>query len=142
MKRFKLIASGYLLLIKEGKVLLSKRKNTGYEDGNYGLPSGHLEPHETVRDCCAREAKEEIGITIKAEDLELVHMMHRRQLDERIDFFFVTSVWEGQIVNMEAEKCAELSWFAVDSLPLNTIGYIRKTIEQYQANILYSEFGW
>ncbi len=34
-----MIASSYLLLVKDGKILLSKRKNTGYEDGNWSFPN-------------------------------------------------------------------------------------------------------
>ena len=33
----------YLVLIEDGKILLSRRFNTGFEDGNYSLPSGHLD---------------------------------------------------------------------------------------------------
>jgi hypothetical protein len=31
-----MFVAAYLLLLKDGKVLLLRRHNTGYEDGNYG----------------------------------------------------------------------------------------------------------
>lgn len=37
-KRNKLPVSVQLLIEKENKILLMKRKNTGYEDGKYCLP--------------------------------------------------------------------------------------------------------
>jgi hypothetical protein len=40
-ERFKLRAAAYLLLIKDGKVLLLRRSNTGWRDGEYTLPAGH-----------------------------------------------------------------------------------------------------
>ena len=38
----------YLLLIRDGQILLLRRYNTGYEDGNYGVIAGHVERDERV----------------------------------------------------------------------------------------------
>ena len=48
IQRFKMIGSSYLLLIENNKILLSRRFNTGYEDGKYSLPAGHVETGETL----------------------------------------------------------------------------------------------
>ena len=55
----------YLFLIDRNKLFLIKRYNTGWKDGDYTLPSGHLEPNETIQSAMIREAKEEVGITIR-----------------------------------------------------------------------------
>ena len=47
-ERFKSIVCVDILLIKENKILLMKRKNTGYDDGMYELPGGHLESNEDL----------------------------------------------------------------------------------------------
>jgi len=138
--RFKLILSIYLILIKDGKVLLLRRANTGYEDGKYGLPAGHVDGNETARVATAREAKEEAGVDVNPEELNLAHCMHRLQEDERVDFFFTTDKWEGEPKNMEPEKCDDLSWFPLDNLPPNTIPYIKKALESYQQGVYYSEW--
>ena len=59
-ERFKLIPEVFLILVKDGKTLLSRRANTGYMDGHYGLVAGHAEAHEPMRIAMAREAKEEL----------------------------------------------------------------------------------
>lgn len=141
-ERFKLVASVYLLFIKDNKILLLRRSNTGYEDGNYGLVAGHLDAHESLTNAAIRETKEESGVDIASEDLEIKTTMHRKQNDERVDFFFEVKKWTGEISNTEPEKCDDLSWFPLDELPLNTIPYIRQTIECYRKGIIYSEFGW
>lgn len=141
-ERFKLIASVYLLFVKDGKILLLRRANTGYEDGNYGLVAGHLDAHESLTHAAIREGKEESGVDINPVDLEVKTTMHRRQSDERVDFFFEVKKWNGEPINTEPDKCDDLSWFNLDNLPQNTIPYIRQAIECYKKGIIYSEFGW
>ena len=142
VKRFKLITSSYLFLIKGNKILLSRRFNTGYEDGKYSLPAGHLDKGETIENCLIREAKEEIGITLKKKDIKLVHVMHRQEKDIRLDFFYTASKYTGKITNAEPEKCDELQWFELDKLPGNTVSYIKQAIEMYLQKTLYSEIGF
>lgn len=137
--RFRLILSIYLILIKDGKVLLLRRANTGYEDGKYGLPSGHADGGETARAAACREALEEAGVKINPGDLKFAHAMHRLQNDERVDFFFTADKWEGEPANMEPEKCDDLNWFPLDNLPPNTIPYIKQAIEHSQSGVYYSE---
>jgi 8-oxo-dGTP diphosphatase len=141
-KKIQANTSVYLILVKDGKVLLLRRFNTGYEDGNYGLVAGHADGNERATDAMCREALEEAGLVIKPKDLKFVHFMHRRQDDERADVFFTTDKWEGVPKNMEPGKCDDLSWFALDNLPPNTIAYIKEVVENFQKDIYYSEFGW
>lgn len=141
--RFTYIGSAYLFLIKDDEILLQRRFQTGFEDGNYGVPAGHLDGSETAREGCAREIKEEIGIDIKPDDLTVVHVMHRKaEKDERIDFFMTTQAYEGEITNTEPHKCDDLSWFKLDALPENMVEYVRYAIERYRAGDTYSEYGW
>jgi len=137
-----MIASGYLMLVRSGKILLSRRFQTGYEDGKYSLPAGHIEEGETLTAGTCREIQEEIGIKVTPADLTLVHVMHRKHVDIRMDFFFTTDKKALVPKNMEPEKCDNLSWFSLHALPTNTIPYIRTAIKNYQKMILYSEFGW
>jgi ADP-ribose pyrophosphatase YjhB (NUDIX family) len=138
--RFKLIASVYIFFIKDDQILLLRRANTGYQDGNYSLVAGHADGEEPLTVAAQREAREEAGVEINKEDLVLKHVMHRREDDERMDFFFEARTWKGEIRNTEPGKCDDLSWFELDNLPTNTIPYIRQAIEGYKKGIIYSEF--
>ena len=126
-------------------MLLLRRVNTGYEDGKYGLVAGHVDEGESVIQAMIREAKEEAGIDVKPEDLQLVHVMHRNKPGEgeaRLDFFFKCRSWEGEIKNMEPHKCDDLSWFPLDKLPENTIEYIKVALGLINKGQIYSNFGW
>lgn len=142
-ERFKLIPTPHLILIKDGRILLLRRFDTGYEDGNYSVVAGHLNGNETFFQAAVREAKEEVGIDIRAGDLEVLHVMHRKvQNEERIDFFIQARIWKGEPKNTEPNKCDDLRWFDVDNLPTNTIPYIRHAIDCIRNKVFYGEFGW
>ncbi|MDD4332588.1 MAG: NUDIX domain-containing protein [Patescibacteria group bacterium] len=145
-ERFKIAPACYLVLIKDGRILLSRRCNTGFHDGNYSMVSGHLEGDESFRQAMAREAMEEAGIIIDPNKLTIIHALHRAHTPdtdtERIDIFTTIDEWEGEIKNCEPDKCDHLDWFPLDELPENTISYVRQVIDCVQKNIFYSEHGF
>jgi 8-oxo-dGTP pyrophosphatase MutT (NUDIX family) len=146
-ERYKVIPIALLLLVVDGKILLSRRFNTGFEDGNYGLPAGHGEEGETMREGMVREAKEEIGIEIKPEDLDLALMQHQFCDDPgnphaRANFFFTARKWQGVPTNMEPNECDDVSWFPLDALPVNIIGHVRNAIETFRQGKNYVEYDW
>ncbi len=141
-KRFTLRAAVYLILIQNGKILLLKRHRTGWMDGWYSLPAGHLDGTETVTEAMVREAKEEVGIEIAKKDLRVVHIMHRKSDIEYIDFFFVANHWKNNPKLMETDKSSDVRWFPLGQFPDKTVPYIKKVVTAYKKNIFYSEEGW
>ena len=142
-EQFRIYIAAYLMLIKDGQVLLLRRANTGYQDGNYSLVAGHLDGAETAKQSIIREAEEEAGIKLKPADLEVVHVMHRYRTDrEYIDIYLKTNAWEGEPTNMEPEKCDELKWYALGNLPDNIIPEVKFALENMKKNIFYGEIGW
>lgn len=141
--RFRIIPTVFLFLRDGNKILLSRRANTGYQDGKYGVPAGHLEGGELAIDGLRREALEEAGITIAAEDLKFVHVTHRLSgalEQERVDFFFEASKWRGEVTNMEPDKCDDLRWFDIDNLPDDMIPHVRIVFEKSLNGERYSEY--
>lgn len=141
-ERFKIPAAAHLFLMQGEQILLHLRKNSSFE-GMYGVVAGHLDGGESATESIIREAKEEIGVIIKKEDIKLATLSHSNANDnEYLQFFFFCHKWEGDPKNMEKEKCGELNFFSVNNLPDNIVPYVKKAIECAQKGITYFEFGW
>ena len=141
-ERFKLLIAVHLFLIHDNRVLLLRRFNTGYEDGNYSVVAGHLDGDEEIRTAMVREAWEEAGIGVSPDHLQVVGVMHRKSNDERIDFFLATSTWSGEIVNREPTRCDQLTWFDLEKLPENMVPYARRALDSYRRGRWFDSFGW
>ena len=77
MARFQVTPAVYLLFRDKDKILMLRRFQTGYMNGYYCFPAGHLEGGETFTQAAAREAQEEVGVAIETKSLKLAHVMHR-----------------------------------------------------------------
>lgn len=132
----------YALFIKDNHILLSKRKNTGYMDGLYSLPAGHMEKGETLVGALVREVQEEVGILLQPTDLTLYHVMHRKNTDEDIeyiDFYFKIAYWQGEPHNNEPEKCEHIKWFPLEALPHKIVPSVKAAIDFYKGKLFFSE---
>jgi 8-oxo-dGTP diphosphatase len=142
-ERFMVIPAVHLFLVKNDQILMLRRFNTGYEDGNYSVPAGHLNGLESATEAMIREAAEEVNIQINPEDLTMVHVMHRiTHQGERIDFFFACKQWKDEIKINEPDKCDDLAWFKATILPGNTVGYVKTAIKHFLDGKHFSEHGW
>ena len=132
----------HLLLVEDGRILLLRRFNTGYEDGNYSLVAGHIDGREELKVAMIREAREEAGIELTPSNLSVVGVMHVMTDKEYISFSLEAVEWSGQVVNAEPDKCDELSWYDLDNLPENTIPYVQRAIENYRTEMWFDSHGW
>lgn len=132
----------HLLLRADQRLLLGERLNTGFMDGAYHFPSGHLEQGESATAGMVREAAEEIGVTVDPTDLDLVHVMHHYTDSGRTAFFFQATRWVGKVTNREPDKCAGWSWFSPEALPKEMVPYATEALRWMANGVLYSERGW
>lgn len=141
MKTPHLIPESNLYLVREERILLIRRVNTGYQDGQYAPVAGHVEKGEDFIAAMIREAREEVGLTLSSADLRVAHIMYRLAAPEpeRIAAFVVADKWQGEPAIMEPDKCDDLQWFDLDVLPANMIPYARTGIEHVRAgSVFYS----
>ena len=62
-----------VLVIKDGKILVGKRKGA-HGEGQYAWPGGHMEYMESFEQCAKREVMEETGIEI--ENVRFLRLMN------------------------------------------------------------------
>ncbi len=124
-----------ILVIKEGKLLFGKRKNT-FGEGSWGLPGGHLEYSEKLVNAAKRELEEETGI--KEGDLKLVAIVDDPREDQHyLHVAFKLDNFTGEAKLMEPEKCAEWKFFSMEELPDNIFIGHKKIIETFVKKTLY-----
>ena len=123
--RFSVVPAAYVVFLRgqthTREVLLQLRQGTGYMDDHWACAAaGHVERGESVFAAAAREAEEEVALT----DVVLTPLtaMQRSNntglaIDERVDYFFACTAWTGEPRIVEPDKCADLRWFRLDSLP-------------------------
>lgn len=141
-QRFKFLVAVHAFFIKDEQVLLLKRANTGYMDGCFSVPAGHVDGGESIWKAMQREIREEVDVVVKKAH-QPIHVMHRTDKskgEERIDYFFLIKDWKGLTKIGEIEKCSALEWFKLWQLPDNIIPYIKFALEKVQDGVLFSEF--
>ena len=66
----KVISCGVIIIDKQsGQLLACHPSMKSYKDGNWDIPKGHVEGHETHVQTALRELEEEANIVLKPEDL-------------------------------------------------------------------------
>ena len=144
-ERYRSIVDVHLVLVRDDRLLLARRANTGYADTLLNFVSGHLEEGEDVVAAVIREAAEEIGVQLAREDLGCVHVMHHRNAEgqARVGFFFRAEGWVGEPVNREPSKCSELVWIPVDdAVPDDMVAYPAEALRRIRRGETFSLHGW
>jgi 8-oxo-dGTP diphosphatase len=122
-----------LLLMRNGRILLRERANTGYGDGAYEPLSGQLADRETIVETAIRVASA-AGIAIGAENVSLAHVMHDVSGGGRIAFFLSASGWAGQPAS------PDVRWFPVGNLPTNMLDWARVALRNYADGMRFSTY--
>jgi 8-oxo-dGTP diphosphatase len=131
--RRRVVVDVILLLMRNGRILLRERANTGYGDGAYEPPSGELADRETIVETAIRVASA-AGIVIGGENVSLAHVMHDVSGSGRIAFFLSVSGWTGQPAS------PDVCWFPVGDLPTNMLDRARVALRSYADGMRFSTY--
>jgi len=137
-------AGVYLVFERGGQILIDRHTHTGYHDGEFGLPGGHIEAGEPASGAAIRIAYEQVGIKLRLAELRLAHVMHRSSKSgtpmDNIDFYFLVLNFPGEAQDRMPNIFDSMSWVPWNSLPPNTLAEVRYALECIRQDKIYSEF--
>lgn len=102
------------VIIKNGKILLIKRKNEPFK-GKWALPGGFVEYGEKVEDAVLREIKEETGLNAKIKNLLGVYSDPNR--DPRGHTISIVFILEGEGEAKASDDASDVKFFDLNKLP-------------------------
>ena len=106
-----------VLIIKDGKVLMGKRKNA-HGEGAWCFPGGHLEFGESWEECSLRETDEETGVGIKNLRFGIAtNDIFKKEEKHYVTIIMLADYDSGEVELREPEKCEKWDWFEWDNLP-------------------------
>ncbi len=74
-------------------------------------------------------------------EMPLPPYIHTRiEDDERVDFFVQVHQWAGEPFNAEPDKCDDLCWVHIKSLPANIIPYVKQALGNHLNGIPFDEY--
>lgn len=112
MTDFPVIEVSAGLIFRSGKLLITRRPDSGHLAGLWEFPGGKREPGETFEACLHRELAEELGIEVEINSLarEVEHHYPGRHV--RIQFFICR--WKAR--EPQHLGCSGTAWVGSDEL--------------------------
>lgn len=115
-----------VIIVKDGKVLLGKRRGS-HGAGGWSFPGGHLEFKESVEDCAKRETLEETGLLLETFIVGPYTNDYFEKEDKHyITLFMIAKIDSGEPKNLEPEKCEGWEWFDWNNLPDELFGPVER----------------
>ena len=127
-----------LFIVKNGKILLGKRKGS-HGAGEFSLPGGHLEHMETIETSILRELVEEAGTDITIKNLRFLCATNMTKYAPKhyLDIGMAAEWESGEPVVGEPHKLESWAWYDIDDLPTPTFGCTENYIEAYRTGKTY-----
>lgn len=127
-----------ITIIKDGKVLLGKRKGS-HGEGQWATPGGHLEYMESFKDCVLRELAEECGIEV--ENIRFQYLANMKEYAPK-HYCHVGMIMEwksGEPKVLEPDKCEEWKWFDINNLPENIFASSKWAIDAKKEGFIFKD---
>ena len=100
------------VVIRDGRVLVARRKTGSHLAGLWEFPGGKLEPGESPEECLARELREELGVSVRVgRVLETIY--HRYPQKNVLLLFYACELGGGE---PQALDVAEVAWVRREEL--------------------------
>ena len=115
-KNEKIPANRYILVVlvfiqnSQGKFLIQKRSKQ--KDGKYASTGGHPKTGETSIDGMITEIKEELGLTVKPEELELIFSGQENAKQVFFDIYYMRKDFNISDLKLQKEEVDFVEWLS------------------------------
>lgn len=125
------------VVVKDGKIAIGKDTRKG--DTVYGVPGGHWENGETLKECAMREVQEESGIVCKSPTLISVYDFYRSDKEKSyVTIGMKADYTSGNFSNLDQEGRMDWNWYTPDeAMRLNLFPADKILIERYLSGVIY-----
>jgi len=125
-----------VMVIKDGKVLLGKRKGK-LGEGEFAWPGGHFEYMESFEECARREVREETGMEIKNIRFLRIYNLKEYTPKHYVDLAFAAEWASGEPKVLEPDRCESWDWYDFDALPKPLFAPELITLDSYKTGRAY-----
>ena len=131
----------HTLLMEADRWFMLRRANSGYLDGTWTLPGGHVQAGEGVIEAARRECREESGVVVAATDLDLNAVMPYLAGDQQGVNFIARAVrWEGEPRLAEPARFDDCCWADPLDLPQPLAPFIPDLRDMLSSGEWFREF--
>lgn len=125
------------VVVKNDKILIGRDTRKG--EAIYGVPGGHWESGETLKDCALREVREESGITCRDPNLISVYDFYRPDKNKSyVTIGMKAEYVSGTLTDQIEEGRLEWAWYTPDeALQLNLFAPDRVLLERYRSGTIF-----
>lgn len=115
----KLVLVAAIALVHDARVLLAERPAGKSMAGLWEFPGGKVEAGETPETCLARECLEELGISVREQDLApLTFASHTYETFHLLMPLYACHTWQGDLVGKEGQRLAWASAAELETYPM------------------------
>ena len=128
-----------IIVIKNGKLAVSKRLQAKKMTGYWQFPGGSIEPRETPEQAAQRELKEETGLDLPVERFHKLGRDFRTNPYTYVGHAFAVYLGPDENVkNMEKDKMTDWEWICREDLYklqmiLGTKKYVKPALAHYDS---------
>lgn len=125
------------VVVRDGSILIGKDTRKG--DATYGVPGGHWESGETLKECAMREVKEESGIICREIQLISVYDFYRRDKAKSYVTIGMKAKFDGgELCDQIEEGRLQWAWISpAEALELNLFAPDRILVERYLSGVIF-----
>ena len=97
---------------QENKLLVQKRSKL--KGGKYGITSGHTFAQEEAKHGALREIKEEIGLTIKEQELKLIYKTEINKITYNL--YYIQKEIDLSKLILQKEEVENVYWYTIEEI--------------------------